>query len=399
MINIKEASKIISKYIINPEKEIIYLSDGLNRILGEHIYAPFDMPSFNQSAVDGYAINTNSFIPNKKWTIQGEIKAGDNLSIKESDLTNITYKIFTGAKIPPVFNCIIMKELAETDVKNNKVRFTIDKISEFQNIRKSGEELQKGELVFSAGTILDAEHLTILASLGMKQIQVFRKFNIKIIITGNELKSAEEHAPLKDGEKYESNGIMLKSLLKKHFGIRADMCIVPDNKETLHSIFKESINRYDIIITTGGVSVGDYDFTKDVIQQNGFQILFDKVSQKPGKPFVFATNNANKVIFGLPGNPRAVLSCYYIYILSYLLKCYQTNKNWIFPTIPLQLNTDYVFNDNRSRILFVQIEGDKIIIPPKQDSHMLISSAASNGIIILDKSVKKGDLINVYLLR
>ncbi|HPQ08776.1 MAG TPA: molybdopterin molybdotransferase MoeA [Bacteroidia bacterium] len=399
MVSLSEACDIIFNQLLPVNIEEVKVSDSLKRILAEDIFSPTDVPSFNQSAVDGYAIRKENFIKDKKWIIKGEIKAGDNLNIDEQVFAEGTYKIFTGAMVPSSVNCIIMKEYADVDISKNTVRFNLENVKDFQNIRKAGEELSRGEKLFSRGTIIDAEHIAVLASLGIRTIKTYKLFSIKIVVTGNELKSIDDK-DIQAGEKFESNGIMLANLLKKYFNANVQYEIVPDDEKKIFSAIKNATDTCDIVITTGGVSVGDYDFTKPIIQKLGFQIKFDKVAQKPGKPFVFAVHNdTSKIIFALPGNPRATLTCFYWYILRYLLKCYQTNKEWILPVLQLPLNNDYLINDNRSRILFANIENNGITIPEKQDSHMLITSAKANGLIVLENSKRKNELVNVYLLR
>ncbi|GAB4209125.1 MAG: molybdopterin molybdotransferase MoeA [Bacteroidia bacterium] len=398
MKTIQEARNIIFNHLIDVPAETVALTEGFKRVLYEDIFATSDIPAFNQSAVDGFALCSNYFDANKIYEVIGEIKAGDNIQLNDDQILQYkSFKIFTGAYVPPLLDAIIMKENAIYDKDSNTVRFLTDKISAFQNIRKAGEELACGEKIFPTGTLLDAEHIAVLASAGINKIKVFKHPSVQIIVTGNELKSIES-SHLNEGEKYESNGIMLKTLFEKYFGIHTNFNIVPDNPDSIYNTLKNAAEKNDIVITTGGVSVGDYDFTKESVSRLGFKIEFDKVSQKPGKPFVFA-HSRNKIIFGLPGNPRAVLSCFYWYIIPYLLKCFKTNKEWILPIVPFKMKNDYTHKDNKSHIVFVKTDGDTVLIQERQGSHMLISSATANGITILDKSIKKNEFVNVYLLR
>lgn len=394
MISVQEATKILFENTINVSSIRVPIHQALNKILAEDIYADVDIPAFSQSAVDGYAIQKKFFQKNKIWKIKKEIKAGD--SIKDHNLkNNECYRIYTGANVPSALDVVIMKEYAEK-ISDNEVLFNIDNVTLFQNIRHKGEEVKKGEKIFSKNIVIKPEHIAVFSSIGKSQIKVKRDISILIIATGNELK--KPGTSIKKGEKYESNGIMLQQLIKKYFDIDAKYLLVKDDKKKLLNTLTKHYQNYDIIITTGGVSVGDYDFTKPVIQELNYNILIDKVAQKPGKPFVFAINKHNKVIFGLPGNPRAALSCFYIYILRYIYQCYGIYKEWPLPVVTASIDNDLIINDNRTRILFVNIHGNKISIPEKQDSHMLISSANADGIIVVNRSIKKNERINVYLI-
>lgn len=400
MHSVNESLNIILNHSVTVENEQIPLAEALYRVLSENIISTVDIPSYNQSAVDGYAINTSHFKPNIKWTVAGEIKAGDTDEVKNTNRSDVqspvTFKIFTGALVPDNVDAVIMKEFARNE--NNQVMFDVSSVKFFQNIRRSGEELQKGEIVFRESTFIQPEHIAVLAGIGQQSVKVRKKLRVVIAVTGNELKSIDERIALKAGEKYESNGIMLQNLLKKYFYHSVPIVLLKDDKEEMYRYLKEATEIYDVIITTGGVSVGDYDFTKEIIQKLGFKILIDKVAQKPGKPFVFAIKG-NKVIFGLPGNPRAVLSCFYVYVLRFILRCYKIDEKNFLREIELPIDTDIEIKDNKTRILFVNIEDNKIKVPEKQDSHMLISAANADGIILVEKSIKKGELIKTILLR
>lgn len=396
MHTIQQALDIVLQHTIILSTEKISIKKSLGKLLAEDVYALDDIPNFDQSAVDGYAIRFEEFSENAVWEIADEIKAGDNFPEIKNTKPMSCIKIFTGALVPSNYNCIVMKEYAEK-ISDSCVTFKLSSVKPYQNIRKRGEEVKQGNIVFKKHTIIRPEHIAILASMGKSEVLVMKDITVRIIVTGNELKEIDDKSTINAGEKFESNGILLKNLFQKYLGLNINYSIIKDDKERILDAIKQVTDECDIVITTGGVSVGDYDFTKQVIKELGFEILIEKVAQKPGKPFVFAVRQ-NKVIFGLPGNPRATLSCFYWYILRYIRKCYGLNEEWIRPVIQMKIENDYIINDNRARILFINIENDKIKIPDKQDSHMLISSAMADAIILLDKSILKGESIKVYLL-
>ncbi len=399
MHTVQEAIQIINQYTFIPKSEKVSTTQCAGRILAEDVYASIDVPHFNQSAVDGFAIVTKHYTPNKKYQIEGEIKAGDtriHLFNSDFNLLNSCIKIYTGSLVPKQYDAVIMKEHSQ-NLSNNHVLFTLPVIKFFQNIRKKGEEVKKDELIFEKHSLLKPEHLAVLATIGRKEVRIFKNFAIYIIATGNELKKLGSKS-VKAGEKYETNGIMIQHLLHQYFGIQAKYTILKDNKTAIYEHLKNAMDNCNIIITTGGISVGDYDFTKLVIQELGFKILVDKVAQKPGQPFLFAIKK-DKVLFGLPGNPRAALSCFYWYILRYIRKSYGLKEDWLFHPIQMELHQAITINDNKARILFANIENNKIRIPEKQDSHMLISSAKADAIVLVETNLKKGEKINVYLLK
>ncbi len=397
MHTIQQASDIILRHILNPASESIPIKHSLGKILAEDIYASDDVPDFDQSAVDGFAIQYEQYAENETWQVVGEMKAGDYPFELKNTSERLCAKIFTGASIPHGFNSVVMKEYAEL-LSDNIVKLKAHGAKLYQNIRKKGEEVRKGEIIFKKYTVIKPEHIAVITSIGKADVLVLKDIAIKIIVTGNELKDIEKEKKINIGEKFESNGIVLKSLIQKYFSVTTDYEIIKDDKDSIFSAMKQASQNYDIVITTGGVSVGDYDFTKPVIKELGFEILIDKVAQKPGKPFVFAVNNHKKIIFGLPGNPRAVLSCFYWYVLRFLRASYRLPSNWYLPVVKFPMQKDIAINDNKSRILFISIENGQVIVSEKQDSHMLVSAAKADGLIVLHESKRQGDLVEVYLI-
>lgn len=401
MHSIHDALQIILEHPLPATNEIIPLRQSRGRVLAEDIYAPANVPSFSQSAVDGFAIKYHNYIPNTEWLVTGEIKAGDkkvhkyqHTPLYSNALSCI--KIFTGAFVPKEYDAIVMKEYAQP-IRSDIVKLDAPQVNYLQNIRQEGEEVKKGEIVFHKYTTIQPEHMAVLASIGITNIKVIKKPSVKIIATGNELKTLHT-SKIRPGEKYESNGLMLQHLLQKYFGIKASYSIVKDKEEAIYRSIKKALQTHDIIITTGGISVGEYDFVKSSIQRLNYHILIDKVAQKPGKPMVFAVQK-NKVIFGLPGNPRASLTCFYWYILRYLRKYYTTTyEQWLYPILQLPIDKTITIKDHKARILFANICNNKIHIPEKQDSHMLISAAKADGIVLIEKSVHQNELVDIYLL-
>ncbi|WP_286740973.1 gephyrin-like molybdotransferase Glp [Psychrobacter sp. UBA3068] len=291
------------------------LIDSRNHILAEDIVSPFDVPRQNLSAMDGYAIAQGSTLA-KDSTIEiiGESQAGSAYTGKLTEGQGV--RIFTGAVVPNSCDTVIMQEntnfaeIRETLDKSQPYTITLTQSAQLDNnIRKQGEEIKLGEAVLTVGKRLNPTDISLLANLGIDKVKVFKPLTVGLLATGDEL-VAVGHALESLAQIYNSNTPTLKSLLSDlPIDIR-DYGIVPDNLEQTTAAVHEAMQECDVLVSTAGVSVGDYDFLTTVIQQLG-QINHYKVAMKPGKPFVFGELNkdlARPVLyFGLPGNPLSTV--------------------------------------------------------------------------------------------
>jgi len=301
---------------LNTRAVAIYdLIDSRNHILAEDIVSPFDVPRQNLSAMDGYAIAQGSTLA-KDSTIEiiGESQAGSAYTGKLTEGQGV--RIFTGAVVPDSCDTVIMQEntnfseIRETLDKSQPYTITLTQSAQLDNnIRKQGEEIKLGEAVLTVGKRLNPTDISLLANLGIDKVKVFKPLTVGLLATGDEL-VAVGHALESLAQIYNSNTPTLKSLLSDlPIDIR-DYGIVPDNLEQTTAAVHEAMQECDVLVSTAGVSVGDYDFLTTVIQQLG-QINHYKVAMKPGKPFVFGELNkdlARPVLyFGLPGNPLSTV--------------------------------------------------------------------------------------------
>ena len=286
-----------------------------NQILAQDIASPFDMPRQNVSAMDGYAIAQGSALAKDTVIdIIGESQAGRAYTGKIE--TGQGVRIFTGAVVPDSCDTVIMQE----NTNFSEIKDTLDKSQPYtitfkqaaqidSNIRKQGEEIQSGEAVLSAGKRLNPTDISLLANLGVRQVKVFQPLTVGVLATGDELVAiGNELTSL--AQIYNSNTPTLKSLLSDlPISIR-DYGIIPDNLEQTTTAIEEAMQDCDVLISTAGVSVGDYDFLTTVIETLG-QISHYKVAMKPGKPFVFGELNKGidkpVLYFGLPGNPLSTV--------------------------------------------------------------------------------------------
>ncbi len=287
------------------EMEYVSLANALNRVIAKDIYSPLPIPPFANSAMDGYALHTDDLIHSFTLKLKGKALAGqpfDGILEKGECI-----RIMTGAKIPKGANAVIMQE--ETQEKEDKVTFLASaKIN--QNIRPLGDDIKKDELVVSKGTLLTPRDVPLLATLGIDQIPVYKKPTVAFFSTGDELRAVGE--TLSQGEIYDSNRYTIRAMLEKMNCDYIDLGVIPDDPDKLKATFIHASEHADVIITSGGVSVGEADFTKDILKQTG-TVDFWKLAIKPGKPFAFGRVN-NALFCGLPGNPVSVLVTFHILV-------------------------------------------------------------------------------------
>ncbi|MBF0784277.1 molybdopterin molybdotransferase MoeA [Muribacter muris] len=293
------------------ETELVSLAHAVNRICAEPIYSPINVPAFDNSAMDGYAVRFDDLTRFSQFDIVGKAFAGNAF---EGDMqAGQCVRIMTGAKIPTNADAVIMQEEAVLNA-DGTVSFNSN-VSVGANIRRIGEDIQQGELVLEQGSKLNVTSLPLLASLGIAEIKVFKPLKVAILSTGDELVPVGQ--PLKAGQIYDSNRFALRLMLEKlHLNIM-DYGILPDDPHLFERTFTEAAQTADVIITSGGVSVGEADFTKTVLEKLG-NIGFWKIAMKPGKPFAFG-QIGKAHFFGLPGNPVSALVTFYQLVQPALL--------------------------------------------------------------------------------
>ncbi|MDG1840857.1 MAG: molybdopterin molybdotransferase MoeA [Crocinitomicaceae bacterium] len=390
LITVEEAIKIIDlNSSLNQKTEQRPLLKGEGFVLSEDVISPINMPPFRQSAMDGYAINMHD---SNQYSLIGEIQAGDskNPTLKKGEAV----RIFTGAAVPDSANCVVMQEKVirnkrEIEVQNNPLLQA--------NIRPLGEQSKIGEIALKKGTLLNPAAIGFLTTLGITSAKVYKKPSIAVIATGNELVAAGQS--LKHGQIYESNSLMLSVSLNKYGYQNNETYNVPDDYNSTLKLLKNTIENKDIVIVSGGISVGDYDYVGKALTELKTKELFYKIKQKPGKPLYFGKNN-HTFIFALPGNPAAALSCFYIYVLRHLKRmCGESSYE------PKQIeatsNSNYLKKGDRAQFLKAFYQEGKIEILEGQSSSMLHTFAIANALVYLSsdaKEIVKGDLINAILL-
>jgi molybdopterin molybdotransferase len=396
-ISVDKARKIITQKIIPLTKsEKLDLRSCLNRYLAEDIYSPINVPSHTNSAMDGYAIAGDD-LPNKEiqnYTVSGISYAGKP-STNTHKAGQVT-RIMTGAIMPKGTDTVIMQEQVEIiDEQTIQIKAEHKK---GQNVRQSGEDIAKDCLVLSKGRQITPADLGILASLGIRKLEVFTRPRIAFFSTGDELRSLGE--PLQEGEIYDSNRYTLYGMLKQLDVEITDIGVVQDTKEGIHEAFVKASEIADIIITSGGVSVGDADYIKPTLKALG-DTYFWKVGMKPGRPLTFGKVN-DSWFFGLPGNPVAVMVTFMQFLKPAI---HYLSSGIIKAPISLQaISVDPIRKrpgrTEFQRGIFEQTPEGKFTVKRtgKQGSGILTSMSIANCFIVLAEesgSITEGDTVRI----
>lgn len=305
MISVEEAKNLIRENIKSLGSITIKLDEAVGYVIAENIYSPINYPSFIQSSMDGFAFAHDDI--NEGLEIIGVIQAGATTSMGIEKGQAV--RIFTGAPLPKGADTVLIQEKAQWE--GNKLVVLDDQLQIGSNTRPIGADIQKNDLALEKGSLLTPGAIGFLANIGITEVLVFKKPSIHIILTGNELTPIGNE--LSFGKIYESNSHTLKAALKKLGFNQVTVSIIGDTIEETENVLKTSLEKFDLTLFTGGISVGDYDFVLEACIANNMEQIFHKIKQKPGKPF-YIGKKGDKVVCGLPGNPASVLSCYYNYI-------------------------------------------------------------------------------------
>ena len=401
MISFKEAQKLIEENDSLPKKtEEVFISAALGYVNASDIKSPLELPCYDNSAMDGFILRSEDTLNATAQDpvfldIRGAIKAGDHLTVTLGKKE--TYKIMTGASVIRGGNTVIPKE--KTAVEGNFL-IVREPVTKGGNIRFKGEEIKKSELVLPEGSVINPGTIGFLATMGIKKIQVYKKPKISLIATGNELIAPGN--PLRPGKIYDSNTSMVQAALDEMrirpvFARRLD-----DKPKIIRRIIDFALRESDIVILMGGVSVGDYDYVKDQLAKAGIETIFWKVSQKPGKPIYFG-KKGNKLVFGLPGNPASVFTCFYEYVYPAIRRTMGYRNPYLLSE-KLPLKTP--LKPDPEKLLFIkskiEYNGVKTIVPLKhQKSHMISSLCMADSFMVVpcsDKMIEKDESVLVHSL-
>jgi len=389
MIQVEEALSIIAQNSTKMPVQTIAVNKALGYILAETIYSPIAMPPFRQSAMDGYA-----FIHSERhqYDVIGLSQAGDHSKIKLKE--NEAVRIFTGAFVPNNADTVVMQEHV---LANDKSILITRMPEQHLNVRAKGEQIQEGEVVFEANTLITPAAIGFLACLGITEIEVFKKPKVAILVTGNEL--VKPGGKLPKGKIYESNSVMLQTALQTIGVKKSKVYTVKDNLKATKKALKEILKKYDVVLVSGGISVGDYDFVKEALLDNGVEELFYKINQKPGKPMFFGAKKET-LVFALPGNPASSLTNFYVYVYP-AIKAKMGFLDTHRTKIMRKLNQSITNTSGKTLFLKAWYDETNVTVLDSQSSAMLNTFALANSLIIVPNDVetlKKGQIVTLLSL-
>ncbi len=392
MISVSEARTIIQQHIVTLPPVARMLPDALGYTIAADVFATVDIPAYPQSSMDGYAFSYTDWQQNKSLQISGEMAAGTKESMPLS--SNTAVRIFTGAPVPPGADTVVMQEkvVAEKGI----LSIQDDQLQQGSNIRLKGSEIKAGELALPSGTVLTPAAIGFLAGIGITDVTVYPAPVVTIIITGNELQTPGQ--PLLYGQVYDANSFALAAVLQQYDVQQIEVVSVPDVIEALNEVLSQALQKSDLILLTGGVSVGDYDFVTHSAEHCGITTQFHKLKQRPGKPLFFGTKG-RQMIFGLPGNPSSVLTCFYMYVLPVIMGMKKTGNGLIQQQVPL--SQSYHKTTQLTHFLKGRYDGQTAAPLGAQESYRMRSFASANCLIEIEEKaerVEQGELVTIHLL-
>lgn len=395
LISLEEAQqKMLSQLTPVTDSLSVPLAEAVGRITAKAVTSPIAVPPFDNSAMDGYAVRLADASSGQPLPVAGKAFAGAPFSGEWPQGSVI--RIMTGAPVPAGCEAVVMQE--QTETQGDAIMITAP-VRPGQNIRLIGDDIQPGTVVLEAGTRLGAAELPLLASLGIAQVSVLRKLRVAIFSTGDELQPVGE--PLAEGQIYDTNRFAVSLMLHKLGCEVIDLGIIKDDPAALRAAFTEADRQADVVITTGGVSVGEADFTKTMLEELG-AISFWKLAIKPGKPFAFGRLNSSWFC-GLPGNPVSAAVTFYQLVQPLLATLTGQQKSALPPRQKVRCASRLKKSPGRldfqRGILRQNAQGElEVETTGMQGSHVFSSFALANCFIVLERdrgNVEPGEWVEV----
>ena len=389
-VTVEEALQLIYNNVTNKSIKLLPIESVLGSVLAQNIVATHNLPPFDNSAMDGYAVKLED--SSKAVTVKHTIFAGDDSH--ETLESGFAIKIMTGAKIPKGTECIVPIE--DTTPSENGVNLP-QNLTLAKHIRRSGEDIQKGNLLLNIGDKLHAHQITLLASQGISHIKVYKKPLITVFASGSELKMHFENVT-----EYQLYNTNTPTLLSRALELGCEVNFLGTASDTLQDL-KEHVKSAldsDFIITSGGVSVGDADYTKEAFSAFGYEIFFDKIEIKPGKPTTFG-KVGNTVVLNLPGNPLAAALNFELFGQSIILALSGDSSKYI-GRIKVKMKDDYKLRAGRRTLVPGFFDGEFFTPCEKFAPGMVSPLANANAYIMIDEScglIKKDSFVNVIPTR
>ena len=389
MISVSQALEQIDKHCFTTRTATKRVQKTMGMVLAEDVISPIYMPPFRQSSMDGYAI---LHVGSEAYKVIGEVQAGnaENIPLKAGEAV----RIFTGARVPDAADTVVMQE----HVTREGDSITVDKMpNKHANVRPLGEQIATGDVALEKGTLLNEASIAFLAGLGIGRVAVYQAPKVSVLVTGNELQQLGKK--LKEGQVYESNSVPLKLALNRIGVKKIKIYRVEDDLESTTQAVEKCLKKSDLVLISGGISVGDYDFVKQALENNEVKELFYKVNQRPGKPLWFGQKGDTKV-YALPGNPASSLSCFYLYVLP-LVKAQMGFANPHLLRLKAIASADIKNPTGKTLFLKGNVKDSQATLLTGQASSMLKSFAVSNALLVVpeDKEIiRKGEELTYIAL-
>ena len=388
-IAVQEAKEILKGLSLSGRKVLLPLQKALGSWTASPIHAPMQVPSFDNSGMDGYAF---------AWADGGDsrqlaqvVQAGTFPDFTLQPGTAV--RIFTGAPVPKGADTIVQQEWVRVD--GDRIFFDLEKLTQGMNLRRAGSQCEQGQLILHEGTRITPGTLGLLASLGVAEVTVFAAPQVSIVLTGDEV--VEVGQALQPGQIYNANGPALLGYLSQLGITEVKIFKVKDDPNEVIRVIGEALATSDVLLLTGGISVGDFDFVKEGLAQNGVETLFYKVKQKPGKPLL-AGVKGSKLVFALPGNPASVLTCFMQYVKPSLGQWMGNPAAWEQPS-SYPLATNWEKHVKLTVFLKARLVRGQVEVLPGQESFNLLSFGSADGLIEIgedQQALKEGTLVSFY---
>jgi molybdopterin molybdotransferase len=383
MIELEKALETILASIPAPKPEAVPLAEAYRRVAIEEICALTDLPPFDNSAVDGYAVRSRDIASANaqnpvRLQLAGRVAAGEKFDGELS--AGQCIRIFTGSTVPPGADAVAMQEDTQVDANRLGEVLFLDSAKAWENIRFRGEDVKRGVTISAAGARLGATQIALLAASGVARITSGRRPSVALLATGSELREAANTPELAPGQIYESNRAALTPLIAAAGGVLSIFPIVPDDAEATRAALSRAFAECDVVVTCGGVSVGEMDFVKSSFEELGGHLEFWKVAIKPGRPFVFG-RHGEKLLFGLPGNPVSAFVTFLLLVRPSLLR-WQGASMVGLPASMGVLAEPFTNPDSRRHFVRVSVDSKgKVHSAGTQGSHILSSLAVAEGLV------------------
>lgn len=389
LISVDQAiDKILSQAVSVKEVENVEILDALNRVLAEDLHSTIDVPGYDNSAMDGYAVNSEDCSTSgSELPVSQRIPAGQVGTQLEK---GTAARIFTGAPIPAGADAVVMQEMCQ-QIDDKVVINTV--VAAGCNVRQAGEDIKRDSIVLSAGSRLRPQELGLLASVGLAEFKVKRHLKVATFFTGDEIVAPGQ--ALSPGQIYNSNRYTLSGLLQAMDCEIIDLGIVPDTLEATTEVLKQAAESADVVITSGGVSVGEEDYVRIALEQQG-ELSMWRIAMKPGKPVAFG-RVGNALFMGLPGNPVSVFVTFLVFARALILKM-QGVDDVMLKRVSVIADFDWpkIKRQEYLRVKLTQKDGRTVAqIYPHQGSGVLSSASWADGMVevLAGKEIKKGDAV------